>query len=374
MRTEDLDDDAWATTSDENSRESILDDEHCFYHYKDISITQWAEKYPNLTDASRSTHRRVGDILLKSDNELAKNIFQNIVRVASFKFEDFVLILNTLWAILRLFSTDYTIWAYRRCVLKRYIKHLSNANSPGFIRTLLCDELEMSKRSAERTPKNFQIWNDRKELIQLFELKALVSCSMDIESLIHAEKVLCTQLLEMDPKNYHVWSYRKWCVQQYDSTAGELDYTTRLIQQDVFNNSAWTYRYFLITSNFNILCTNFNKEIARVIRSLCVAPGNESSLSYALGLCMDRSQSTYNIEKCRHFYECLKNFWKGEKICHIHEEFLNIEVKTETDRSNEAILWMLHDLAKILNLSDSTSYYAQMLCVENSLHASFWLP
>eukprot|EP01052_Picozoa_sp_SAG31_P034329 SAG31_NODE_3998_length_3677_cov_10.286193_5_plen_102_part_00 len=49
-------------------------------------------------------------------------------------------------------------------------------------------------------------------------------------------------MLELDAKNYHAWSYRQWLVQSYDLWTGELEFTERLLREDLLNNSAWNHR------------------------------------------------------------------------------------------------------------------------------------
>ncbi|XP_026443434.1 protein farnesyltransferase/geranylgeranyltransferase type-1 subunit alpha-like [Papaver somniferum] len=57
-------------------------------------------------------------------------------------------------------------------------------------------------------------------------------------------------------KNYHAWSHRQawffqWVLQALGGWEGELDYCHQLLEDDIFNNSAWNQwtlqRYFVVT-------------------------------------------------------------------------------------------------------------------------------
>lgn len=55
------------------------------------------------------------------------------------------------------------------------------------------------------------------------------------------------EILRGDSKNYHAWQHRIWVVEKFDLFSNdEIDYCTRLITEDVRNNSAWNYRYFIV--------------------------------------------------------------------------------------------------------------------------------
>ena len=54
------------------------------------------------------------------------------------------------------------------------------------------------------------------------------------------EELRFTQrILSMDSKHYHAWSHRQWVLQALGGWEQELDYCHQLLQEDIFNNSAW---------------------------------------------------------------------------------------------------------------------------------------
>ncbi len=57
----------------------------------------------------------------------------------------------------------------------------------------------------------------------------------------------CRDVLErIDHKNYHAWSFRTWLVTKERLWKEELSFAEDMIEDDTFNNSAWTYRWFLV--------------------------------------------------------------------------------------------------------------------------------
>jgi len=58
--------------------------------------------------------------------------------------------------------------------------------------------------------------------------------------------------------------YRQWVLSEFGLWDGELDYVTRLITDDLRNNSAWNQRYFVVVNT-----TGFTDDvIAREIKSV----------------------------------------------------------------------------------------------------------
>lgn len=86
----------------------------------------------------------------------------------------------------------------------------------------------------------------------------LVECSGCYEH----EKEFCDTYIQSDNKNIHSWTYRKWIVDTFGLFDGELEYTEskyissisllEYIKIDIFNNSAWSYRFY-VYSHLHVL-------------------------------------------------------------------------------------------------------------------------
>jgi hypothetical protein len=133
-------------------------------------------------------------------------------------------------------AANYTVWQYRRDCL---IKTAANLN----------DELDFIDTFAEENPKNYQIWNHRRAIV---------------ESLGNASRELnFTEIVfKVDGKNYHAWAHRQWALKNYLSSSSsddddnecwskELTYIEDLIKNDIRNNSAWNQRWFVIHNRRN---------------------------------------------------------------------------------------------------------------------------
>ncbi|KAG0478354.1 hypothetical protein HPP92_013073 [Vanilla planifolia] len=121
--------------------------------------------------------------------------------------------------------SNYTIWHFRRLVLEALDADLHA-------------EKEYVNNIALRNSKNYQIWHHKRWLAEKLGPEAAE------EELAFTEKIFA-----VDAKNYHAWSHRQSVLQALGGWQKELDYCDKLLREDVFNNSAWNQRYFVITKS-----------------------------------------------------------------------------------------------------------------------------
>lgn len=91
---------------------------------------------------------------------------------------------------LRLNSANYTVWQYRRDILKAL----------GFD---LTKELQYIEEVILNNPKNYQVWHHRRVIVELMNDPA-------------QELELTAKVLNMDAKNYHSWQHRQWAISTYE--------------------------------------------------------------------------------------------------------------------------------------------------------------
>lgn len=92
--------------------------------------------------------------------------------------------------------------------------------------------------------------------------------------------------LELDSKNYHCWVYRKWLCEYFDLFASEKVEVEKYIDNDVQNNSAWSYRFFLYNRGELRMLSDgklIDEEIAYVQKRLESEPKNEAAWNYLNG-------------------------------------------------------------------------------------------
>ncbi len=88
----------------------------------------------------------------------------------------------------------------------------------------LYDELEFTKQHALESPKNYQIWHHRREIVDRLNDSAL-------------ELAFVAEALTDDQKNYHAWSYRQWVVKRFNLWGDEIAFVDEMLLLDMRNNS-----------------------------------------------------------------------------------------------------------------------------------------
>ncbi|CAI9111781.1 OLC1v1012098C3 [Oldenlandia corymbosa var. corymbosa] len=97
------------------------------------------------------------------------------------------------------------------------------------------------------------------------------------------------KIFSEDPKNYHAWSHRQWVLQALGGWENELSYCQELLEDDIFNNSAWNQRFFVITKSplLGGLSSMRESEVTYTIQAIAANPENESPWRYLRGLYKD---------------------------------------------------------------------------------------
>ncbi|EFX85035.1 hypothetical protein DAPPUDRAFT_209281 [Daphnia pulex] len=159
---------------------------------------------------------------------------------------------------LELNPANYTVWQYRRTVLKGLEKSIPKELT--FVRTIIEDH-----------PKNYQVWHHR---------RVLVEWSGDPSSELRLTEIVLAQ----DAKNYHAWQHRQWVLDTFKLFDHELEFVERLLEDDIRNNSAWNQRYFVVKQTTGFTEDIINRELTFTVTSIKIICNNESAWNYLRGI------------------------------------------------------------------------------------------
>ncbi|QDZ19902.1 protein prenylyltransferase [Chloropicon primus] len=190
-------------------------------------------------------------------------------------------------------SAHVTVWEFRRCVL-------SSLNSK--MRWLA--ELEFMHEVNEMNTKNYQLWNHRRAVLQVIlpttpvereRNSSLRADTMVSDHTLEKELAHLSAVFEADSKHYHAWAHRQWVVGRHKCWATEMELTKAMIARDVYNNSAWNHRFFVLENRTDRREggdkgggggreeSEFTLEVLHAVQCLERAPENESAWTFLTG-------------------------------------------------------------------------------------------
>ncbi|XP_061397065.1 protein farnesyltransferase/geranylgeranyltransferase type-1 subunit alpha-like [Musca vetustissima] len=181
---------------------------------------------------------------------------------------------------LRLNPANYTVWQYRRDILRELGSDLNV-------------ELNYIEEVITENAKNYQVWHHRRVIVEM-----LNDPSKELE--------LTEMALRTDAKNYHAWQHRQWAIRTYNLYDNELAFTDRLISEDMRNNSAWNQRFFVL-KHFGFTPETIQRELQYTMDRIRIIKNNESSWNYLKGILRQSengslSQFPHVIAFCEELY------------------------------------------------------------------------
>lgn len=178
--------------------------------------------------------------------------------------------------------SNYTIWFFRRLIIKELNKDLFN--ELNYIESVIIDNA-----------KNYQVWHHRKCIVEYIKQQILSKDfraegdmsderEKELSEVVKGEKIFVSFMLRQDSKNYHGWQHRQWLIKEFNAWHLEIDYTQDLIEDDIRNNSAWNHRYYVIENTTGFIGEALESEIKFTCHRIRLTPNNESSWNYLRGI------------------------------------------------------------------------------------------
>lgn len=246
---------------------------------------------------------------------------------------------------------NYTVWHFRRQVLEALGADLT-------------EELEFTEGVAKRNAKNYQLWHHRRWVAEKLGPDA---ASRELE---FTRKIFC-----LDAKNYHAWSHRQWVLQALGGWEDELDYCAQLLKEDVFNNSAWNQRYFVITKSPSLGGLNAmrDSEVDYAIEAIHANPENESPWRYLRGLYNDENEAWLNDSRvhsaCLHVLKAKRNFKFALSTL---LDLLGLDFKPNQEIKDAITSLRTSDSGEAGSDSDLANSVCSILGHEDPMRANYW--
>ena len=156
----------------------------------------------------------------------------------------------------------YTIWNYRRLILRHQFGKISSRDlgddippDHDVLTNLISDDLTFLLPLLRKYPKCYWIWNYR---LWLLEESTRLLPAIEAQKFWQQELALAGRMLSLDSRNFLGWGYRRTLVGALESdffqptglsgkmTEQEFEYTTKMVNLNLSNFSAWHNRSKLI--------------------------------------------------------------------------------------------------------------------------------
>lgn len=183
----------------------------------------------------------------------------------------------------------YSVWDYRFEILEKIGRQVFSLDESltHDVEPLVRENRDWINMVSLDNPKNYQVWNYRQHLE-----------TPNSPEYYKQEISLVKLVLQDDPKNFHAWSHLKWVVSRAVKHKVPLDlnwpdslvkFVEALLDQDVFNNSVWSFRYFILHTIWPDAVSQ-QDDVEFVKNQIDVAPENDAAWNYLVAVAPKETQ------------------------------------------------------------------------------------
>ncbi|KAL8719508.1 MAG: hypothetical protein Q9225_003498 [Loekoesia sp. 1 TL-2023] len=263
----------------------------------------------------------------------------------------------------------YTVWNYRRLLLRSFFAEppvsgsegkVMPDSSPSFeiIQQYIVDDLAFLLPLLRKFPKCYWIWNYRLWLLD--EASRLLPSAVAYQ-LWQKELALVGKMLSLDSRNFHGWGYRRTVVRELEMLSGkaglsevsmtesEFNYTTKMIESNLSNFSAWHRRSKLIPNLLSERKANqaerrvfLDKELELVQRALWADPDSKDQ-----SLWFYHQYLISNFEPSSKTDVIVPNIPMADKIHYVETQIEDLQEMLEGAETCKWIYQRLLDLSTI---------------------------
>ncbi|KAL9599814.1 MAG: hypothetical protein Q9219_003600 [cf. Caloplaca sp. 3 TL-2023] len=214
----------------------------------------------------------------------------------------------------------YTVWNYRRLLLRSFFADVPESGlggnpGPGIIQQYIVDDLAFLLPLLRKFPKCYWIWNYRLWLLD--EASHLLPPAAAFQ-IWQKELALVGKMLSLDNRNFHGWGYRRRVVEELEKfsaklesssssmTESEFNYTTKMIESNLSNFSAWHRRSKLIPKLLHERGAN-HRERRDFLEKDAIVPDldTDTKLEYLKSMIEDLREMLEDAETCKWIYQRL---------------------------------------------------------------------
>ena len=188
------------------------------------------------------------------------------------------------------------------------------------------------------------------------------------QSDLEEERDFLSEIFYSDCKNYHAWSYRLWFVERFQLLdAEELAFVEEELEDQVTNNSLWSYRYFLLNKTREFSKELVSEELVYAGKKLEKELSNEAAWVYLRGwlACSEaeekRSKVGSNAKKM-----LITEFPE------LKEQMHKLLAASDLNKGNRFIYYVLIDFAKAEGDRETAVKYLSLLKVIDRLRENYY--